>query len=65
MKNIKLYIAEEIEKQHQNEQEYRLLVERYLSTSSTQDPKWNSIEIRKCNRWEWQKARNRAGEKGV
>jgi hypothetical protein len=43
------------EQQHQNEKEYRLLVELYLSKSHSRDPKWNSIEIRKSTRWEWQR----------
>jgi hypothetical protein len=53
--NINPYNIVSIEKQHQNEKEYRLLVELYLSKSRSRDPKWNSIEIRKSTRWEWQR----------
>ena len=45
----------DIEKQHQNEKEYRLLIELYLSKSRNRDPKWNSIEIRRSTRWECQR----------
>ncbi len=44
-----------IEKQHQKEKEYRLLIELYLSKSRNRDPKWNSIEIRRSTRWDWQR----------
>jgi hypothetical protein len=54
--NINPYsLADIAEKQHQNEKEYRILVELYLSKSRSRNPEWNSIEIRKSTRWEWQK----------
>lgn len=53
--DINLHSIADVEKQHQNEKEYRLLVELYLAKSRSRDPKWNSIEIRKSTRWEWQK----------
>ncbi len=43
---------EYLEQQHQKEEEYRPLVELYLLKSHTQDSKYNSIYIRKCNRFD-------------
>jgi hypothetical protein len=53
-------MQENIDKQRQKEEGYRLLVDSYLLKSLAQDSRWNSIEICRSNRLRWQKAKDAA-----